>query len=209
MDTAARWHAVSKGTVQFMTTMNTFPPATRRLLSLAALSVASLAWGQDAPAPAAGSTLGAATSSPAAASPAPAAPAPGADRILPAADPNTPVGTTLAGILSGNSTAVSAIQRQEFATRDQLLSEISDRLQIGERRIAELQQSSGSLDETGKRAMEMAVTEYNNTKAKLQQSIDAARSAESNTWERTRSSLASNYAFWVSAAASVELAAPK
>lgn len=205
----------------FTTTLNPSTPASRRLLILAALTAVASAWGQEAPA--AGASTGqnaipAATPAPAVA-PAPSAPeaAPAAgtaattaptDRILPVADPNTPAATTLGGMLSGNSTAVSAIQRQELPQRDRLLGELSERVQLADRKVAELQQKSAGLDDQGKKALEGAVAEYNRTKANFQQSLQVARSAEGNTWERARSHLASAYAFFVAAAAAVEVISP-
>lgn len=210
----------------FTTTMNAFLPlpASRRslVIVIAALGAAALAWGQEAPAAGASadqSTVSAATPAPAVA-PTPGAPdaaalaapattpATGSERILPAADPNSPAASTLGGTLSGNSTAVAAIQRQELPQRDRLLAELSERVQLADRKLAELQQKGSELDDAGKKALDTAIAEYNRTKAALQHSLENSRSAELNTWDRARSHLASDYAFFVAAAAAVELISP-
>lgn len=199
--------------------MNILTPASRRLLTLAVLSVGSIAWGQDAPAPTAvpADEPAAAPSSDAApaAEPAPTStPSPASlpntgGPILPLADPNTPLGTTLGGILSGNSTAVGAIQRQDIAGRDKLLAEIAERVQTADSRIAEIQQKNSSLNADVQKGVERALAGYAKAKQSLQQSWENLRGAEANTWERTRGSLATNYAFFVAAAADVEYVAPE
>lgn len=186
----------------------------RTLFTAAALSLASLSWGQPAPsapqpaatpAPAPAATTPATVGPAAPAAPAAGAPAPG--QILPAPDRSTPVGSTIAGGLASSST-VAALQRQEFENRDQLLNEVSSRFQQADRQVSELKQKATGLDAEAKQSLDTAVADYEKAKAKLQQSLDASRNTQANTWERARVSLATDYAFYVAAAAAVEVAAP-
>jgi hypothetical protein len=127
--------------------------------------------------------------------------------LLPAPDPSSELSSTLAGSLA-SSTAVAAIQRQELDQRDQLLKEIDHRVQTADRKIGELKQKAAQLDANGQQSMQTAVTEYERSKTRLEQSFDRCRDATATTWERARSALATNYAFFVAAVAGVEVAAP-
>jgi hypothetical protein len=131
-----------------------------------------------------------------------------AGQILPTPDRSTPVGETLAGGLD-SARAVSAIQGQEISKRDQLLSEINQRVQAADQKAAELKEKANTLTDEGKKVFEASWADYEKNRAKLQQSVEAAKTAEQGTlWERAKASLASDYAFYTASIANVELAAP-
>lgn len=203
-----------------MTTMKAFPTS-RSLSSVLLLALVSFANAQPAATPA----------SPAAPAPAatPATPAPattadpatptapaatpalgnaaGSDHILPAPDRTSLVGSTIAGGLASSST-VAALQRQEFDNRDKLLGEVSTRVQEADGQLNNLKQKATNLQPDDKQAVDTAVADYEKAKAKFQQSLEAARNTQANTWDRAKVGLATDYAFYVAAAAALEVALP-
>jgi chemotaxis protein histidine kinase CheA len=150
----------------------------------------------------------AATTAPAAANnTAPAVNLPQA-KILPTGDTTTPVGSTLTGRLDAGRTS-STIGNAEFETRDELLRELSERVAAADTYLNELRQRTRNLDATDQRSVDTAVAEYQKMKEKVQQGIERARAAQQGSdWERARSALATDYAFYVSSVGSLEVALP-
>lgn len=188
----------------------------RRLIPLLTFGCA-IAWAQNEPAPASSASSSSAIPS-AATTPAPdvsAAPAvpaattaaPAGEQVPTTTDHSNPLAGTLAGSLDSTNT-ISAIQRQEFEKRDQLLKDLTERVQKADQQINELKQKNANLTGANKDSLDASLGTYERNKARLQQDLEAARNADAATWERARSAVASDYAFFVSGAAGVEVAAP-
>ena len=129
-------------------------------------------------------------------------------QILPTVDTTSTTAKTLTGSLEAGRTA-SIIQVQDFDKREELLREVSERVQAVEAAINQMRERADSLDEAGRTALESATRDYEESKARLQESIEQARTAEAGPlWERACLSLASNYAFYVSSVGSMEVALP-
>lgn len=190
----------------------TFLPSTARTLALTALLAAApllRAQPQPAtPAPGAAPTPADAAAQPAAAPATPAPPVVGT-KVLPAPDRSTPIGGTITGLLDA-SHAVSAIQRQELPGRDDLFADLNERVATADRQLSELRAKADTsgLNDEGKAGLDKALKEYNDAKAKLQQTMEAGHTADAKQWERTRSTLATDYAFYSAAVAGVEVAVP-
>lgn len=136
-----------------------------------------------------------------------AAPALPASRLLPTADTSTPIGQTATGSLDAGRVA-SVIQGQEVAAKDALIEEVTARYEAVDARLAQMRERAGELDEAGRRSVDSATDAYEKQKAKLQEALAEARQAEGKDWERARSTLATEYAFYASAVGTLEVALP-
>lgn len=218
--TAARWHGVSKGPRTLMNTQN-IAQALCAITLIAALSTPAFA--QDAAsrsrvsdsatptsATPAVSTNAGMSSTPSASDAAltpstPAASTTGA--ILPAPDRTS----TAAGTISGSldvSHAVSTIEGVESNDREKLLGEISGRENAVDQQVSSLKNKASDVKPDIRDAISSAWNDYQKAKSQLDQSIAKSRSTTGPAWERFRSELAADYAFFASSVAGLEVALP-
>lgn len=137
----------------------------------------------------------------------PASTAPTGNHVLPVPDRSTPIGGTITGSLDASS-AVSAIQIQEFDRRDRLVSEINERVNAAEQQLNDAKSKAGNVDDSDKKQMETAWNDYNTSKQRLQSALEAARQATDKTWDRARAALAAEYGFFTASVGAVEVATP-
>ncbi len=143
---------------------------------------------------------------------APAAPAASAtlsksNTLLPAPDRSTPAGSTISGNLDV-SHAVSTIEGLDTSNREKLLGEITARVGATDQQVNDLKSKTTDIKPEIRDSINSAWNEYQKAKTRLDQSIQTARSTEGVAWERYRSGLAADYAFYASAVAGVEVSLP-
>ncbi|PTY05784.1 hypothetical protein DB347_15610 [Opitutaceae bacterium EW11] len=191
-----------------MTQKSSLPHLLRLTALVGGIAAASLLKAQAQPAaPAATPAAAAAPETPAPAAK-PALPVVGT-KVLPTPDRGTPIGGTITGLLD-SSHAVSTIQRQELDSRAPLLEDMTQRMATVDQQLAESRQKANPDELTGdsKKDFDQSWKDYQKAKAKLEQSVEAARNADAKAWERVRSTLATDYAFYAAAVAGVEVATP-
>jgi len=216
--TAGRWHEVSRGNHKLMKTQN----IVQALYSLAFVAaIATPVFAQDAasrarvdaastptsPANTLSSTTS--TNSNQAAATADIGPAatPRAGTILPAPDRTSAAGGTISGSLDV-SHAVSAIEGVETNDRDKLLGEIASRESSVDQQVTSLKSKASDVKPDVRDAINSAWSDYEKAKARLDQSMQKSRTTAGPEWERFRSELAADYAFFASAVAGLEVALP-
>jgi hypothetical protein len=193
--------------------------------SLLALSLTSTVALAQAPAPAAprpaapSPAPGLAPVTPAPTNPAPAADAPTAatadavpvagpnDTVLPPLQPAPNAVPTISGAM--NVTAVAnAIREQPLDNREKLIKEIQAKVDEAAKGVAELKSRADKLEGAQRQAVESAVQDFEKKRTDLQNQIQTVRNATRETWQAERAVLAADYAFLVSAVASIEVASP-
>jgi hypothetical protein len=127
--------------------------------------------------------------------------------ILPAADRSTPEGATISGSLDV-SHSVSAIEAVESNDREKLLGEITGRETSVDQQMTSLKDKATEVKPDVRDAINSAWSDYEKAKSRLDHSIQQSRSFSGIDWERYRSELAADYAFFASAVAGLEVALP-
>lgn len=133
--------------------------------------------------------------------------APRTGAILPTPDRTSPAGGTISGNLDV-SHAVSTIEGVDTNDREKLLGEIAGRESSADQQVSSLKGKVSDVKPDVRDAINSAWGDYEKAKARLDQSIQKSHTTAGADWERFRSELAADYAFFASAVAGLEVALP-
>jgi hypothetical protein len=127
--------------------------------------------------------------------------------VLPDPDRSTPVGATIAGGLD-SSHATTVIQYQDMTTRDRLVAELQQRINTATQQVNDLKSKGQGLQGEALSSFKAAWADYEKAKQRLDGALQAAKVASASGWDNARSALSTEYAFFASAVAGVEIAVP-
>jgi hypothetical protein len=100
----------------------------------------------------------------------------------------------------------TAIRSAAFATRDQLATDLDQRMDAGAKVMVELKERAKLLDASAQAEFKAAVKDADARAKQLKKSAKAVRKGSEGTWDKDRESLAADYDAYASAMAHAEAA---
>jgi hypothetical protein len=118
----------------------------------------------------------------------------------------TPTGRSTVAISSSMdaTTYVPTIHAASFATRDQVIADIDNRVKNSEAGLTTVRGTLNEMSADGRRAFNAAADDVKDKAKALRKSIDKARKAKDADWDNARAQLAADYEAYAAALARID-----